>query len=111
MNLNKLILFSSLGIIAASFISVPFQTELSIREAKKKIVEGVQMEEMRKAFGEFQRIETKEKQDSYLSDTNLTIKDAQQLWVSGQEGISYWNILLITNESGQLIAGDVDRLW
>ena len=69
------------------------------------------MDEMRQEYGSFQIIESEEKQKAYLSDTNLAVEHGQQLWVSGQEGISYWNILLITDDSGQVIAGDVDRLW
>lgn len=111
MKMNKLILFSFLGFIGASILSIPIQTEISVRKAKKKILEAAQLDEMHEAYGNFQNIKSEEKQRAYLSDTNLTLEHGQQLWVSGQEGISYWNILLITDENGLIVTGDVDRLW
>ena len=87
------------------------QTELSVREAKKKVTETVQLITLIEKYGEPILIESKEKEASYLSDSDITLSDGQQLWVFPKEGISYWNILVITDESGQIITGDVDRLW
>jgi len=108
MKKNKIVLLSFLGLIIALFIYVPIKTELSVRDAKRKIISGTQLNEYSLEFGEPIRIESKEEKRDYAS---IRIAKGQQLWMIPREGVPYWNTLIITDDSGLIITGDVDRLW
>jgi hypothetical protein len=111
MKKNKLILISFLGLVGAAFISIPIQTELDVRKAKKIILNATQIETLEAEFGELILIESEKKRETYISQTKLEIQEDQDLWMIGREGIPYWMIYIITDHSGRIIDGHVDRLW
>ena len=102
---------SKICLLLSPFILTPIQTELGVRQAKNKILKINQLSALFEEYGEPMFIESKEQRESYLRDTAIKINESSRLWVFPKEGIPYWNILIITDQSGHIIAGDVDRLW
>lgn len=111
MKKSKIYLICFLLMILSPFVLIPIQTELGVRQAKNKILKSNQLSDLFEKYGAPMLIESKEERESYLRDTAIKINESSRLWVFPKEGIPYWNILIITDQSGHIIAGDVDRLW
>jgi hypothetical protein len=84
---------------------------MGVRQAKNKILKTNQLSALFEEYGKPMLIESKEQRESYLRDTAIKMNETSRLWIFPKEGIPYWNILIITDQSGHIVAGDVDRLW
>ncbi len=111
MKKSKIYLIFLLLMILSPFVLISIQTELGVRQAKNKILKCNQLGDLFEEYGTPMLIESREQREWYLRDTASKINESARLWVFPKEGIPYWNILIITDHSGHLIAGDVDRLW
>jgi len=108
--MNKTVKAIIVVLIAVVIFHIPVMTEIRVQKAKWFLSHSTSFEEIIEEYGKPQLIDDRKSRKGLLRDTDIEIKEEQKLWLIPKEGISYWNILIVTDKENKFVIGAVDRL-
>jgi len=108
--MNKTAKAILLGLLAVVILHIPVMTEIRVQRAKWLLSHSTSFDVIIEKYGKPQLVEDHKSRKGLLRDTDIEITKEQKLWLIPKEGISYWNILIVTDEENKFVIGAVDRL-
>ena len=112
MKTSRKILIGLAAILPGYLIYISIHTELRVRSAEQILNQKNSISAIVEKFGNPNE-KRKDLKDShaYSRGTPLSLNEGEELFVFAEEGIPYWNILIVTADGSSIARSQVNRLW
>jgi len=112
MKTSRKILIGLFAVFFGAITSIPIRTELRVRNAEKMLIQENTISAIAEIFGNpNEKRKNLKDTHAYSRGAPLILNEGEELFVFAQEGLPYWNILIVTTDGTSIARSQVNRLW